>query len=209
MHKEENFEDTIDRELQELSSYDKGNSNDYDPEIALFPTEIIQFIQKTQPQVWSRLASTSGGDTQQNIIDSLVKELKSRGMLEVLRNGFKCYGKKLKVAYFQPNTGMNPDTLELYEKNRLTFTRQVKIKTGRIPDIIISLNGLPVATIELKNPLTGQTYNNAIHQYSKERDPKRSAFCVQTTLPSTFCSGYRTDLDDNKASGRRYLFSAF
>lgn len=176
MHKEENFEDTIDRELQELSGYDKGNSDDYDPETALFPTEIIKFIQKTQPQVWSRLASTSGGDTQQNIIDSLVKELKSRGMLEVLRNGFKCYGKKLKVAYFQPNTGMNPDTLELYKKNRLTFTRQVKIKTGRIPDIIISLNGLPVATIELKNPLTGQTYNNAIHQYSKERDPKDPLF---------------------------------
>lgn len=86
MHKEENFEDTIDRELQELSGYEKGNSDDYDPEIALFPTEIIQFIQKTQPQTWSRLASTSGGDTQQNIIDSLVKELKSRGMLEVLRS---------------------------------------------------------------------------------------------------------------------------
>ena len=176
MHKEENFEDTLDRELQELCGYEKGNSGDYDPETALFPKEIIGFIKETQPKTWSRLANTSGGNTEQNIIDSLVKELKSRGMLDVLRNGFKCYGKKLKVAYFQPNTGMNPDTLALYEKNRLTFTRQVKIETGRIPDLVLSLNGLPVATIELKNPLTGQTYNNAIHQYRNDRDPKDPLF---------------------------------
>ena len=176
MHKEENFEDTIDRELQELCGYTKGNSDDYDPETALFPSEIIAFIKKTQPKTWSRLANTSGGNTEQNIIDSLVKELKSRGMLDVLRNGFKCYGKKLKVAYFQPNTGMNPETLALYQKNRLTFTRQVTIETGRIPDLVISLNGLPVATIELKNPLTGQTYTNAIHQYKRDRDPKDPLF---------------------------------
>ena len=92
MHKEENFEDTIDRELQEICGYAKGNSNDYDPKTALFPTEIIAFIKETQPKAWSRLANTSGGNTEQNIIDSLVKELKSRGMLDVLRNGFKCYG---------------------------------------------------------------------------------------------------------------------
>ena len=176
MHKEENFEDTLDRELQELCGYTKGNSDDYDPETALFPKEIIAFIQETQPKAWSRLANTSGGNTEQNIIDSLVKELKSRGMLDVLRNGFKCYGRKLKVAYFQPNTGMNPETLTLYQKNRLTFTRQVTIETGRIPDIVISLNGLPVATIELKNPLTGQTYSNAIHQYKNDRDPKDPLF---------------------------------
>lgn len=176
MHREENFEDTIDRELQELCGYEKGNSDDYDPKTALFPAEIIAFIKETQPKTWSRLANTSGGNAEQNIIDSLVKELKSRGMLDVLRNGFKCYGKKLKVAYFQPNTGMNPKTLALYEKNRLAFTRQVKIETGRIPDLVLSLNGLPVATIELKNPLTGQTYTNAIYQYSNERDPKDPLF---------------------------------
>ncbi len=176
MYKEENFEDTIERELLELSGYEKGNAANYDPETALFPTEIIEFIKATQPKQWQRLANTSGGDTQKNLIDSLTKELKSRGMLDVLRNGFKCYGKKLKVAYFQPNTGMNPETLALYQKNRLTFTRQVKIKTGGIPDIVISLNGLPVATIELKNPLTEQTYHNAIHQYSNERNPKDPLF---------------------------------
>jgi type I restriction enzyme, R subunit len=176
MHKEENFEDTIERELLTLSGYHQGNATDYIPETALFEREIINFIQATQPQQWQKFSSTSPDDAQKILITSLTKELKSRGMLDVLRNGFKCYGKTFKVAYFQPNTGMNPDTLALYHQNRLTLTRQVHIKTGRIPDILLSINGLPIASIELKNPMTGQTYHNALYQYRNERDPKDPLF---------------------------------
>lgn len=176
MHIEEKFEDIIERELLQNSGYHKGNPSDYDPETALFPTEIINFIQTTQPKHWKNYTKTNPNDTQKIIIDSLTKELKSRGMLDVLRNGFKCYGKTLQVAYFQPNTGMNPETLALYQQNRLTITRQVNIKTGRILDILLSLNGLPIATIELKNPLTEQTYQNAIHQYRTQRDAKDPLF---------------------------------
>jgi type I restriction enzyme R subunit len=179
MHTEDKFEDIIERELLQISGYHQGKANDYDADTALFPSEIISFIQTTQPKQWERLASTSPSDAQKIIIDSLTKELKSRGMLDVLRNGFKCYGKTLRVAYFQPNTGMNPETLALYEKNRLTITRQVTIKTGRIPDILLSINGLPIATIELKNPFTGQTYQNAIHQYKCDRDPKDPLFAFK------------------------------
>jgi type I restriction enzyme R subunit len=176
MHKETNFENIIEKELLDLSGYQKGNPSDYDPETALFPKEIINFIQTTQPKQWKNYAKTNPNDTQNIIIDSLSKELKSRGMLDILRSGFKCYGKPLRVAYFQPNTGMNPETLALYQQNRLTITRQVNIKSGGVPDILLSLNGLPIATIELKNPLTEQTYQNAIHQYRTERDAKDPLF---------------------------------
>ncbi|BAT53738.1 type I restriction-modification system R subunit [Nostoc sp. NIES-3756] len=176
MHTEDKFEDIIERELLQISGYHQGKANDYDADTALFPTEIINFIRTTQPKQWERLANTNPSDAQKIVITSLTSELKSRGMLDVLRNGFKCYGKTLRVAYFQPNTGMNPETLALYEKNRLTVTRQVKIKTAGIPDILLSINGLPIATIELKNPFTGQTYQNAIHQYKCDRDPKDPLF---------------------------------
>jgi type I restriction enzyme, R subunit len=176
MYKEENFEDTIEREFLERSGYYQGNAADYDPETALFTSEVINFIKITQPKQWQKFSSTSPSDAEKILISSLTKELKSRGMLDVLRNGFKCYGKTFQVAYFQPNTGMNPDTLALYQQNRLTLTRQVKIKTGRIPDILLSINGLPIASIELKNPMTGQTYQNAIHQYKVDRDPKDPLF---------------------------------
>ncbi|MEA5536116.1 type I restriction endonuclease subunit R [Crocosphaera sp. XPORK-15E] len=179
MHKENEFENIIEKELLQLSGYEKGNAKNYDPETALFPTEIINFIKETQPKQWQYLANTSPNDAQKIIIDSLTKELKSRGMLDVLRNGFKCYGKTFKIAYFQPNTGMNPETLARYQKNRLTVTRQVTIKTGRIPDILLSINGLPIASIELKNPLSGSTYQDAIHQYQTQTDPKDPLFAFK------------------------------
>jgi type I restriction enzyme, R subunit len=111
MYKEENFEDTIEREFLERSGYHPGNATNYDPETALFPKEIISFIQTTQPKQWQKFSSTSPSDAQKILTTSLTKELKSRGMLEVLRNGFKCYGKTFQVAYFQPNTGMNGNSL--------------------------------------------------------------------------------------------------
>ena len=113
MHKEQEFENIIEKELLQFSGYEQGNAKNYDSETALFPTEIINFIQQTQLTKWEQLAKTSPNDAQKIIIDSLTKELKSRGMLDVLRNGFKCYGKTFKIVYFQPNTGMNSDTLEL------------------------------------------------------------------------------------------------
>lgn len=176
MHQEINFEDAIALQLIQQSGYHPGDATKYDPETALFPSEIIQFIQTTQAKQWQKFSTTSPDDAQKILIQSLTKEIKSRGILDILRNGFKCYGKTFQVAYFQPNTGLNPETLLLYSKNRLTLTRQVKIKTGKIPDILLSLNGLPIATLELKNPMTGQTYRNAIHQYRADRDPQDPLF---------------------------------
>lgn len=176
MHQEKDFENIIEQELLNHYGYHSSKPEDYNPDTALFHPEIINFIQTTQPKQWEKLTRTSPGEAQKTLITSLTKELKTRGMLDVLRNGFKCYGKTFKVAYFQPNTGMNPETIALYSKNRLTVTRQVTIKTNKIPDIILSLNGLPIATLELKNQLTGQTYRNAIHQYRTERDPKDPLF---------------------------------
>jgi type I restriction enzyme, R subunit len=176
MHTEHEFENIIEKELLQLSGYEQGNAKNYDPETALFPTEIINFIQQTQPEAWKYLVKASANESEKIIIDSLTKELKSRGILDVLRHGFKCYGKTFKMVYFQPNTTMNPETLKLYQKNHLTVTRQVTIKTGGIPDILLSINGLPIASIELKNPLSGSTYQKAIHQYQTDRDPKDPLF---------------------------------
>ncbi|AUS99970.1 restriction endonuclease subunit R [Nostoc sp. CENA543] len=209
MHTEDKFEDIIERELLQISGYHQGKANDYDADTALFPREIINFIQRTQPTQWKRLANTSPDDAEKIVIDSLTKELKSRGMLDVLRNGFKCYGKTLQVAYFQPNTGMNPQTLALYEQNRLTITRQVKIKTGRIPDILLSINGLPIATIELKNPLTGQTYQNAIHQYRTERDPKDPLFAFKQRCLVHFAVDTEEVWMTTKVAGENTYFLPF
>jgi type I restriction enzyme R subunit len=107
----------------------------------------------------------------------LVKALDARGTLDVLRHGFKFFGKKIECAYFKPAHGMNPDILARYAKNRLVVTRQVKFAPDedKSLDMVLFLNGFPIATVELKNPLTQQTVQNAIAQY-RERDSRHALF---------------------------------
>ena len=209
MHLETNFEEIIERELLTDCGYQQGNPTNYDPETALFPSEIINFIKETQPKKWDKLSKTSPNNAEAVLIDSLTKELKSRGMLDVLRNGFKCYGIKFESVYFQPNTGMNPDTLALYAQNRLTCTRQVKIKTGRIPDIILSVNGLAIATLELKNAFTGSNAENAIYQYKNERDPKDPLFVFKERCLVHFAVGTEEVHMTTKLDGKNTNFLPF
>ncbi len=209
MHLETNFEEIIERELLADCGYHQGNPTNYDLETALFPSEIIDFIKETQPKKWDKLSKTSPNNAEAVLIDSLTKELKSRGMLDVLRNGFKCYGTKFQAAYFQPNTGMNPDTLALYAKNRITCTRQVKIQTGRIPDIILSVNGLPIATLELKNAFTGSCAENAIYQYKHERDPKDPLFVFKERCLVHFAIGTEEVHMTTKLDGKNTNFLPF
>jgi type I restriction enzyme R subunit len=130
-----------------------------------------------------------GAKTEATALDSLAKELDIKGALHVLRHGFKCYGKTFRLAYFRPNSGMNPEAAALYAANRLTITRQVaftsvmKNADGKnrrcIIDMTISLNGLPVATAELKNPLTGQRAADAVRQYCDARDERDLLFAFK------------------------------
>jgi type I restriction enzyme R subunit len=123
------------------------------------------------------------------VLDSLVKELDIKGTLHVLRYGFKCYGKTFRLANFRPNSGMNLQAAADYAKNRLTVTRQLaftsvmKMAGGKnrrcIIDLTLSLNGLPIATVELKNPLTGQRAADAVSQYKQDRDERDLLFAFK------------------------------
>lgn len=174
------FEAAIEQELVARGGYAKRKPADFDEATALFPADVIGFIRDSQPERWSQLEALLGERTQATLLESLTAELRDKGALYVLRYGFKCYGKTLRLAYFRPNSGLNPETAALYAKNRLTITRQVaftsvlKRPDGKhrrcIIDVTLAVNGLPVVTAELKNPLTAQRAENAIKQYQHDRD---------------------------------------
>ena len=105
MHKEINFENDIEQVLISSGGYAKGDPKSYDPDIALFPAETIAFVQKTQAKIWARLTQLDSSKAEALLLDSLVKELAAKGSLAVLREGFKCVGKTVRIAYFAPNTG--------------------------------------------------------------------------------------------------------
>ncbi|HEX9024760.1 MAG TPA: type I restriction endonuclease [Geobacteraceae bacterium] len=177
-HTEIRFEDAIELSLLTRGGFEKGDKDLFSRERALDPTILLPFIQKTQPRLWKPIADYHGNDAEKVLLDDLCRTLDSQGMLNVLRHGFKCFGKKLRIAFFAPASGMNPDTKTLYEANRLTVTRQLKYskQNENSIDLVLSINGLPVVTAELKNPMSGQTAENAKWQYKKDRDPKELLF---------------------------------
>lgn len=185
-HTETDFEAAIEFELTRSGGFEKRNPTAYDGALALFPEDVTGFLQESQATKWTALEGLLGPKTAATVLDSLSKELALKGTLHVLRHGFKCYGKTFRMAYFRPNTQMNPEAAESYAKNRLTITRQVAFtsvmkKPGGgnrrcIIDVTLAVNGIPVVTAELKNPLTGQRASDAMHQYKADRDGRDLLF---------------------------------
>ena len=188
-HTERDFETAIEAGLTSSGGYQRRNQSDYDETLALFPDDVTGFLKVSQPAKWQALEALLGPKTTATVLDSLVKELELKGTLHVLRHGFKCYGKTFRMAWFQPNTRMNPAAAENYARNRLTITRQVGFtsvmkKPGAghrrcVIDVTLAVNGLPVVTAELKNPLTGQRAADAIRQYEHERDERDLLFAFK------------------------------
>ena len=178
-HTEARFEDAIEASLLNDGGYKKGDPKGFDPLFALFPWEVIDFITRTQEARWQSIKDLHGPKAEDALLSALSRELGTKGALHVLRKGFKCYGKTFDIAYFAPNTGMNPEALERYEQNRLTVTRQVHFSERRPHDsidMVLAVNGLPVVTLELKNQFTSQNVQHSINQYKYDRDPNEPLF---------------------------------
>jgi len=175
-HSELAFESIIESNLWG-NGYIPINPVPYDREHAIFPDQIIQFIQQTQPTEWMKLEILLGDKTGDQILSDLCKWMDTYGSLATLRHGFKCYGRTLRVAFFKAAHGLNPEMEERYNANRIGITRQLhySMRNENSIDVVLSVNGIPVATLELKNPMTNQNAENAKHQYGS-RDAHEPIF---------------------------------
>jgi len=174
-HSEAAFEAAIEAYLTTSGGYVTGDRDALDAERCVDPSSFLTFVQQTQPDAWAYLQGLQKDKATQTLIDDLCRALDSehQGCLSVLRHGFKCFGKLFRAAYFAPASGMNPETERCYATNRLTITRQVRYATRHTNtlDVVLALNGIPIITVELKNPMTGQTWRDAVRQYKRDRDP--------------------------------------
>ena len=180
--KERTFEQEIEYWLtsgtSEADHYIKGNPSDFNRELAMDTKAVIAFVKNTQPDAWDALVKRHGSTNaaEAEFLKRLNAELNRRDMIDVLRHGVIDLGITVRLAYFKPGSGMNKSLAALYDKNVLQITRQVKysLANENSIDTVIFLNGLPIITIELKNPLTGQIYKNAIEQYKNDRNPRET-----------------------------------
>jgi len=159
--------------------YIKRQPEDYDRTICLDTETLLDFIYATQPKTWDKLKQQHGEPlVKERFLKRLIKEIENRGTLDVLRKGVIDLGCKFDLAYFKPESKLNEEHLRLYNANILSVIRQLKysLKNENSLDLVISLNGLPIITAGLKNPLKGQDVQNAIRQYKFDRDPKEPLF---------------------------------
>lgn len=178
MHTEQHFENEIEHSLLTEGSYQQGFAKDYEKSTALFPADVVAFIQTTQPKLWARLEMLFKDKAQDELIKALNQELNIKGSLNVLRNGFRVANRTAKMAYFAPNSTLNETSQQQYDANIVKITRQVITEYNERIDMVISVNGIPVSTIELKNEMsaTGWTVEDAKYQYRKERNPQGKLF---------------------------------
>ena len=176
------FETQVEETLLGVSGWQSGTNAEWNVERALFPAQVCTFLDTTQPKLWAEMRALHGDGLEKLLIAALVKELDVKGTLHVLRHGFKFYGKIFRIGTFKPAHGLNDEVLSLYRQNRITITRQVLCHPGKhdTVDLLFALNGLPVATCELENPRTGQSWRHAVRQYQKDRDPRAPLFRFKT-----------------------------
>src|SRR5918996_359723 len=176
-HGEAAFETVIEAQLL-ANGYIAVDRDSFDRERAVFPKSVLTFIRTTQPKEWGRLEALHGEKTGEQILSDLCKWMDVHGALATLRHGFKCYGRTLHTAYFKAAHELNPELEARYTANRLGLTRQLHFspRSEQSLDVTLSLNGIPVATLELKNPLTGQMVEEARRQYKEDRDPREPIF---------------------------------
>jgi type I restriction enzyme R subunit len=176
-HSEAAFETVIETHLLQ-HGYVAVPRESFDRASAVFPETVLAFIQETQFTEWTKLEALHGEQTGEQVLADLCKWMDANGSLATLRHGFKCYGRTLRIAYFKAAHKLNPELEARYAANRLGITRQLRFspQSEKSLDVTLSLNGIPVATLELKNPLTGQTVGNALYQYRHDRDPREPIF---------------------------------
>jgi type I restriction enzyme R subunit len=183
-HTERAFEGRVEAEL--LANGWQRSEGTFRPDLGFDPGEMNHFIGATQMKSWNRLIDLYGGDqetAQRQFSQRVAAEIDVRGVLDVLRQGVRDRGVHIDLAYFRPGHTLAADALAGYRANVLTVSRQVfySARTNESVDMALFVNGLPVATVELKNPNTGQNADHAIAQY-RRRDPNELFFAKRTLV---------------------------
>ncbi|EGF3200305.1 type I restriction endonuclease subunit R [Campylobacter upsaliensis] len=172
---EKNLESFIESSLLK-SGYIKRESKDYDKSLGVDRELFLNFLHSTQAKTLQELEIR--GIKEQELLKRIFSQIQDKGSLKALQAGVKIRDITIKLAHPKPNSSNNPQSLENYNKNIFSITRQLYFseKNNKSLDMVIFLNGLPLITMELKNPFTGQNVYNAIEQYKKDRDPRESIF---------------------------------
>ncbi|MGN0091915.1 MAG: DEAD/DEAH box helicase family protein, partial [Alistipes sp.] len=186
--KEKNFEADIEASLLSHGGYTKGSMATYDKRRAIDMPVLTDFIEQTQPKEWQRYKGIYGAEAEGQLYKIFQSNVAANGLIHVLRNGIKDRGIALRFCYFKPASAINDDLVRKYNSNVLTCTRQFAYSADNhnTIDMALSLNGIPVVALELKNQLTGQCVADAKRQFMYDRDARELIFNFNTRILAYF-----------------------
>lgn len=174
LHTERVVQEHLVDQLLSLQGYRRRQPGDHDRGLAVDRKLVVEFLSSSQPEEWAKLVDHYAGQAEEIMFEQLARALKDRGALDVLRRGLKLVpGIKFSLCFFKPASALNPDLVRKFESNILSVIEEVEYSTkhgGRI-DVVLYVNGLPFATMELKNLLTGTSHKHAEKQYKTDRSP--------------------------------------
>ena len=159
------------------TGYVKRTTNDYDVTSCLDVELVLNFIHATQPKAWKKFAKHNKSNAEARFIMSLVRQIKKKGTIAVLRDGFRDIA-KFDLFYPRPNNELNPELKAKFNENIFSVVDELEYQSkdkGNRLDLVIFINGIPISTIELKNTFT-QSVDNAVNQYKFTRDPREPLF---------------------------------
>lgn len=175
---EKRFESDIETYLLTEGGYSKGDQSNYDKERAIDINQLVAYIKETQERAWTRYEKIYKEEAINRLYKRLNDEIDTNGLLHVLRYGITDRGIKFKIASFRPESTLNEKIIKDYQANRITVTRQFAYSTenNNTLDMVLSLNGIPIVALELKNQFKGQSVENGKKQFMYDRDPREKIF---------------------------------
>ena len=184
--------------------------HDYDASKCLYLDVLVDFISKTQPKEWKNYTKYYGAQAKEKLYKRFDDEVNKNGLIHVLRNGITDMGIKLRVCFFKPESELNEKDNELYKQNVIGITRQFAFstKTHETIDMVLSINGIPVVALELKNQFTNQNVDNAKKQYM-DRNTKEPVFKFNYRFLVYFAVDHYETWMTTKLNGYKTYFLPF
>jgi len=168
--------------------FTKVNPENFSKENMLFQNILVEFLKNSQPKEWARYVKYYGEKAGEKIVRRVYNAVDSRGILDVMKNGITDMGINLKLCFFKPESDLDENSVDLYNKNIVGITRQFpysRVNSNTI-DMVLSVNGIPLFAFELKNQFKNQDYQCSIKQWKEDRDPKEEIFHFNTRFLAYF-----------------------
>ncbi len=209
--KERDFEAYIEHWLTMEGGYTKGNQKTYDKERAIDLKTLVKFLRLTQTKKWELYEKKYGAQTEDRLYNVLQDKIRERGLIWVLRNGIDDLGFKFKLVYFEPASPLNEELNLKYSQNIMECTRQFAYSTlnHNTIDMVLSVNGIPVVALELKNQLTGQNVENSRDQWMNDRDQREEIFQFNHRILAYFGVDLYEAIMATELRGERTFFMPF